>query len=161
MASPPMRQVPEHDLQEPEYQISTTERSRLSHHVLKHDDAFALIDTHGDIGALGDSIGGLFFKDTRYLSRLELVTARSTPLLLNTTLDKPGLQQCCDLTNPDIYANDGLWLHKDVVHIYRTSHVRHDAFRQRLVITNFGLTDLEIGLTLIFDCDFSDIFEVR
>ena len=39
---------------------------------LKHADAFAVLDAHGDIGAVQDTAEGLFYRDTRYLSRFEL-----------------------------------------------------------------------------------------
>ena len=103
----------------------------------------------------------MFFKDTRYLSRLELLMARSAPLLLGSALDKTDVQLCSDLTNPDVYADGELWLHKDAIHVFRTSYVRDGAIHQRLLFTNHSSADLKLSVTIIFDCDFADIFEVR
>jgi glycogen debranching enzyme len=161
MASAPGRETIEHDREETEFLISMSNGSGRIHETLKHDDAFAVVDTHGDIGAFGDQGNGFFFKDTRYLSRLELLVARNAPLLLGSTLDGTDLQLCSDLTNPDIYADGALWLHKDAVHIYRTTYVRDGAMRQRLLFTNHSSEDLELAVSLVFDCDFADIFEVR
>jgi glycogen debranching enzyme len=161
MGSAPGREPIAHDHEEAEFLISASNGSGRMHETLKHDDAFAVIDTHGDIGAFGDRSNGFFFKDTRYLSRLELLVARSAPLLLGSTLDGTDLQLCSDLTNPDVYADGTLWLRKDAVHIYRTSYVRDGAMRQRLQFTNHSNEDLEFAVSLVFDCDFSDIFEVR
>jgi hypothetical protein len=35
---------------------------------LKHGDAFAVLDSSGDIGTVQDTAEGLFYRDTRYLS---------------------------------------------------------------------------------------------
>jgi len=161
MTGAPGRDTTEHDREEPEFLIATSNGSGRAHETLKHDDAFAVIDAHGDIGALGDRGNGFFYKDTRYLSRLELLVARNAPLLLGSTLDSTDLQLVSDLTNPDIFANGTLWLHKDAIHIYRTSYVRDGAMRQRILITNHSSQDLKLSVSVIFDCDFADIFEVR
>ena len=39
---------------------------------LKHGDAFAVFDNYGDIGVIGTGPEGLYFNDTRFLSRYEL-----------------------------------------------------------------------------------------
>jgi len=39
---------------------------------LKHGEAFAVLDSHGDLGALADTAEGLFYRDTRFLSHFEL-----------------------------------------------------------------------------------------
>src|SRR3954452_18933857 len=161
MGIAPSRKALEHDLQEPEFLVGTSNDSPRAHETLKHDDAFAVLDTHGDIGVFGNGADGLFYKDTRYLSHLELLMARSATLLLGSTLDGGSLQLCSDLTNPDVFAEGRLWLHKDAVHIYRTSYVRDGAIRQRLMFTNHSSSDLELAVSLIFDCDFADIFEAR
>lgn len=161
MAVPPSQQLdhpPEH---EPEHIHAEADSSPRAHETLKHDDAFVVVDTHGDIGAFGNHADGFFFKDTRYLSRLELLIARRPPLLLGSTLDRKDLQLCSDLTNTDVYSNGALWLHKDVVHVFRTTYVRDASLRQRLVLTNHSNIDLYLPVSVFFDCDFLDIFEVR
>lgn len=150
-----------HEHEEADFLISSSNGSGRTHETLKHDDAFAVIDTYGDIGAFGDRGNGFFFSDTRYLSRLELLVAHNAPLLLGSALDSSDLQLCADLTNPDVYAGGALVLRKDAIHIYRTSYVRDNAVRQRLQFTNHSNEDVKLSVSLIFDCDFSDIFEVR
>lgn len=161
MAIAPSKQ-PDHGPEyEPEHIHAEADSSPRDHETLKHDDAFAVVDTHGDIGAFGNHGDGFFFNDTRYLSRLELLIARRPPLLLGSTLDGKDLQLCSDLTNTDVYSNGALWLHKDVVHVFRTTYVRDASLRQRLVFTNHSNIDLNLPVSIFFDCDFSDIFEVR
>jgi glycogen debranching enzyme len=160
MAVAPSR-PPEHDEHEAERIHAEADSSPRDHETLKHDDAFAVVDTHGDLGAFGNHVDGFFFRDTRYLSQLELLIARHPPLLLGATLDSKDLQLYCDLTNTDVFSDGALWLHKDVVHVFRTTYVRDAAFRQRLVFTNHTNVDLHLPVSFIFDCDFADIFEVR
>lgn len=160
MAVAPSRQQ-DHDESDIERIHAEADSSPRTHETLKHDDAFAVVDTHGDIGAFGNHVDGFFFNDTRYFSRLELLIARHSPLLLGSTLDSKDLQLCCDLTNTDVFADGTLWIHKDLVHVFRTTYVRDAALRQRLVFTNHSNVDLMLPVSLIFDADFADIFEVR
>ncbi len=155
------RKHEDHEPEEEDFLISSSNGSGRAHEILKHDDAFAVIDTHGDIGAFGDRGNGFFHNDTRYLSRLELLVAHNAPLLLGSASDATDLQLCADLTNPDVYAEGALVLRKDAIHIYRTSYVRDNAIRQRLHFTNHSSEDVKLAVSLVFDCDFSDIFEVR
>ncbi len=39
-------------------------------YTLKHNDTFAVIDSHGDIGVSSGESDGMFNQDTRFLSRL-------------------------------------------------------------------------------------------
>jgi glycogen debranching enzyme len=161
MAVAPTRQS-ERDGHEAEQIHAAADRSPpRARETLKHDDAFAIIDILGDIGAFGHRSDGLFCRDTRYLSRLELLIARNPPLILGSALDSNDLQLCSDMTNTDIYDSGVLWLHKDVVHVYRTTYVLDGALRQRLAITNHGNANLKLPVSLFFDNDFADIFEVR
>ncbi|HML29034.1 MAG TPA: glycogen debranching N-terminal domain-containing protein [Hyphomicrobium sp.] len=160
MAVAPSRQ-PDRDEHEIERIHAEADSSPRAHETLKHDDAFVVVDTHGDIGAFGNHVDGFFFNDTRHLSRLELLIARHSPLLLGSTLDSNDLQLCCDLTNADVFADGALWLHKDVVHVFRTTYVRDATLRQRLVFTNHSNVDLMLPVSIVFDSDFADIFEVR
>ena len=53
---------------------------------LKHGDAFAVLDSFGDIGATPDTPEGLFYRDTRFLSRFELRIEGKRPLLLGSAV---------------------------------------------------------------------------
>src|SRR4051794_27512014 len=70
-----------------EYEIeaktSLTDRALRN---LKHADAFAVLDAHGDLGTLSDTAEGLFYRDTRFLSHLELRLEGKRPLLLSSAV---------------------------------------------------------------------------
>src|SRR5215472_5329416 len=128
---------------------------------LKHDDTFVVLDTHGDIGASPGGADGLFHCDTRFLSRLELLLNGTQPLLLGSNVRDDNTLLTVDLTNPDMYFDNHLILPKDTLHIVRTTFLWNDAAYQRLAVRNHGDRPIEVRLTLAFDSDFADLFEVR
>jgi glycogen debranching enzyme len=128
---------------------------------LKHDDTFIVLDSHGDIGASAGGPDGLFNADTRYLARLELVLDDVQPLLLGSNLRDDNSALTVDLTNPDIYRNGRIVLQKDMLHIVRTVFLWRGTAYQRVGLQNHGENPASFDLTLLFDNDFADLFEVR
>ena len=128
---------------------------------LKHDDTFVVLDSHGDIGASAGGPDGLFNADTRYLARLELLLDELQPLLLGSNLRDDNSALTVDLTNPDIYGDGRIILQKDMLHIVRTIFLWRGTAYQRIGIQNHGDRPASFDLTLLFDNDFADLFEVR
>ena len=128
---------------------------------LKHDDTFIVLDSHGDIGASAGGPDGLFNADTRYLARLELVLDEVQPLLLGSNLRDDNSALTVDLTNPDVYGNGRIVLQKDILHIVRTIFLWRGTAYQRIGVQNHGDRPASFDLTLLFDSDFADLFEVR
>src|ERR1700736_3751243 len=128
---------------------------------LKHDDTFIVLDSHGDIGASAGGPDGLFNADTRYLARLELVLDEVQPLLLGSNMRDDNSALTVDLTNPDIYRGDRIVLQKDMLHIVRTIFLWRGTAYQRIGLQNHGDRPASFDLTLLFDNDFADLFEVR
>jgi len=128
---------------------------------LKHDDTFVVLDSHGDIGASAGGPDGLFNADTRYLARLELVLDGVQPLLLGSNLRDDNSALTVDLTNPDVYRNEHIVLQKDMLHIVRTIFLWRGTAYQRIGLQNHGESIASFDLTLLFDNDFADLFEVR
>jgi glycogen debranching enzyme len=128
---------------------------------LKHDDTFIVLDSHGDIGASAGGPDGLFNCDTRYLARLELVLDNLQPLLLGSNLRDDNSALTVDLTNPDIFRNGRIVLPKDMLHIVRTIFLWRGTAYQRIGLQNHGDRPASVELTLLFDNDFADLFEVR
>jgi len=128
---------------------------------LKHGDTFIVVDSHGDIGASPGGTDGLFYCDTRFLSRLELLLNGVQPLLLGSNVRDDNSQLTVDLTNPYIYFDQRLVLPKDTLHLVRTIFLWHDTAYQRFAIRNYGDNAVDLQLTIVFDSDFADLFEVR
>ena len=124
---------------------------------LKHDDAFAVVDSFGDIGASD----GLFFKDTRFLSRLELRMNGLHPLLLGSNVRDDNSSFSADLTNPDFLIDDKIVLQRDLVHLGRTLFLWRGIAYQRVAVSNHADRRITLILSLLYDNDFADLFEVR
>ena len=99
---------------------------------MKSDDTFIVVDSYGDIGASAGGPDGLFHCDTRFLSRLELTINQLQPLLLGSNVRDDNTLLTVDLTNPDMFADGRLVLHKDTLHIVRTIFLWRGAAYQRL-----------------------------
>jgi glycogen debranching enzyme len=143
------------------FYIPATDAPARPRRNLKHNDTFAVFDSHGDFGASAGGQDGLFDCDTRYLSHLELLIAGSRPLLLHSAVNDDNLNVYVDLTNPDIYADGRIVLLKDTVHISRTIYLCEGSLRERVGLMNHGAEPVSFSLTITFASDFADIFEVR
>ncbi|MGD9803074.1 MAG: glycogen debranching N-terminal domain-containing protein [Hyphomicrobiaceae bacterium] len=143
------------------FYIPATNLPARPQRTLKHNDTFAVFDSHGDIGAASGGNDGLFHSDTRYLSHLELLIDGTQPLLLGSAIKDDNLNYYVDLTNPDIFVDDEIVLLKNTVHIGRTMYLFAGSLRERIILTNHGSEPVEFSLSLTFASDFADIFEVR
>jgi glycogen debranching enzyme len=95
------------------------------------------------------------------VSGLEVRLAGRRPLLLSSALQEGSVVLAVDLTNPDIpITEDNLWP-KGLLHVLRSKFLWHETSYERLSLSNFGLTGLELSLEVALAADFADIFEVR
>ena len=129
--------------------------------VLLAGDTFAVFDRSGDIQPVGFGQQGIFHKETRHLSRLELDIGGVRPLLLSSTIREDNILFAVDLTNPDIALPSGDLLPRGTLHIYRTKFLTEAVCYERVAVHNFGEKTIDIDLGIIFAADFCDIFEVR
>src|SRR5882757_11079505 len=152
MSESALRQL--HIVETPFY-IPATDSPSRPRRTLKHGDTFAVFDDHGDIGASAGGADGVYFDDTRFLSRLELTLNGMQPLLLGSNIRDDNTQLTVDLTNPDVYVDDHLVLPKDTLHVVRTIFLWHDTAYQRLAIRNHGDRPVDLDVTIPFDSDFA------
>ncbi|HVN45038.1 MAG TPA: amylo-alpha-1,6-glucosidase [Steroidobacteraceae bacterium] len=138
-------------------QDSASERA-LPRFTLKDANVFLLADALGDIEA-PDS--GLFWDDTRMLSRLQLQVADSRPSLLGAALSQDNVLFTAQLTNRPLPAPGEHSIPKGVIHLERTRFLWSGQLYERLKITNFSGRDAQLPLTVRFAADFADIFEVQ
>jgi glycogen debranching enzyme len=162
MASEPVSQLrPIEQAAESPFYIPMTGPATRPRRSLKHDDTFIVLDSHGDIGASAGGVDGLFNADTRYLARLEMMLDDVQPLLLGSNLRDDNSALTVDLTNSDVYRNGRLVLQKDRLHIVRTIFLWRGTAYQRIGLQNHGDHPARFDLSLLFDNDFADLFEVR
>jgi glycogen debranching enzyme len=128
---------------------------------LKYGDTFGVFDHAGDVLAGEGNPGGLYYRDTRYLSRLDLFLNGQRPLLLSSDMREDNATLTCDLTNPDLYDGGTLVLEHDLVHIRRSCFVFDAACHQRLAIRSYADRPQTLTLELCYSADFADLFEVR
>jgi glycogen debranching enzyme len=129
---------------------------------LKAGDAFAVLDSYGDIGITPDTSEGLFCNDTRYLSRLQLFFEDKRPLLLSSVIQDDNASLTVDLANPEITKTDGTTvIPRDAIAIERTKFLWDSVCYERVGLRNFDRVAHEFKLSLYFDSDFRDLFEVR
>src|SRR5499427_2794207 len=128
---------------------------------LKHGDTFVALDIRGDIGTSFVGSSGLFHEDTRHLSRLELLLNDRPPLLLGSNIRDDNTAFFVDLTNSDLIDGQRIVLEKDRVHILRTIFIWRETAYQRLGLRNYADQPIDLRLTILFENDFADLFEVR
>ena len=146
----------------PFYIAATHQLTTSPPRVLKYGDTFVVLDSSGDIAARSSGgSAGLFHHDTRYLSRLELLVNGARPLLLGSNLRDDNSTFSVDLTNPDLIHDQSIVLQKDTVHILRTIFLWRGVAYQRLKMRNHGDHAVELKLSMLFENDFADLFEVR
>lgn len=139
------------------FTITATQPSRPPR-ALKYGDTFVVLDSRGNIGGAS---GGLFHRDTRHLSRLELRVNDGPPLLLGSNVRDDNSAFFVDLTNPDLMDGQHIVMEKDRVHILRTIFLWRDTAYQRLGVRNYGDEAIDLRLAIHFENDFADLFEVR
>jgi glycogen debranching enzyme len=127
---------------------------------LKDGEAFAVLDSHGDLGAIPDTTEGLFYRDTRFLSRLELRLQGQKLLLLSSTTHDDKAALSVDLTNPDLQIGADK-LPRETVFIERTMFLWKAVCYERLSIKNFTQVSQKLTVDYLFDADFRDLFEIR
>lgn len=130
-------------------------------HALKSDDCFAIFDTLGDVVNATGSHDGLYYRDTRYLSRLDLLLGGVRPLLLSSSLSADNLILTADLTNGVLHDDAGVEVEQGLIHIRRSVFLSGNACLTRLGLRNHGMTACSVSLQVQFGADFADLFEVR
>jgi glycogen debranching enzyme len=124
-------------------------------------EAFAVFDSHGDLDPHGLTDQGLFYRESRHLSKAVLRLAEIPLILLSSTVRDDNALLFVDLTNSEIEPPRGEKLPRGTLHIQRTKFLWENACQESIEIHNYGLTSVSSELILEFAADFADIFEVR
>lgn len=141
------------------YILATSSRRDERTRVIKHGDSFGVFDHAGMIGQAGMGELGLYHDGTRYLSSFEIALERRRPLLLHSTVLRDNILHV-DLANPDLPDRPDP-LVRDSVHLFVQSLLWDAGWHARLQLHNYALRAVDIELSLLFDADFADVFEVR
>jgi glycogen debranching enzyme len=129
--------------------------------VLKQGDTFAVFDPQGNITPGPSSPYGLYHAGTRFVSRLELFLGNRPPLLLSSTIGQDNAVFSADLTNPDILDHGRVALRRGSLHLFRSRVLWSGSALERIRVSNHALHPIQVPISLRFDADFVDVFEVR
>ena len=143
------------------YIRSSSPRVDVRTRALKQGDTFAVFDRFGDIETLGSGELGLYYQDTRFLSRLTLKLGKDRPLLLSSTVREDNAVLAVDATNADVSRNGEVIIGRGTLHVFRSKVLWDRTCHERLRIHNYGRTPLDFSFSIEFDADFADIFELR
>lgn len=154
----PAQQVPI-----PEWPCTTTRRQQPTL-TLKDNDLFLITDLLGNIPGCGEEIDlsslGLFCRDTRFLSRLELQLEGLPPIFLSSTAQR-GFTLSALCANPYIAGTDQrAEIRAETIGIQRDLVLQGGLFEE-LALTNYSTQVVEFELSISFDADFADLFEIR
>jgi glycogen debranching enzyme len=120
-----------------------------------------VFDRLGDVQSTGMGEQGLFFEDTRHLSRYKVELWGTRPLLLSSTVETGNFLFTGDLTNLDVSRESRVVIPRGTLHVLRSRFLWKNSCYEEFVFMNHGLSDLYVPFRLSFEADFADIFEVR
>ncbi|SMQ63225.1 Glycogen debranching enzyme (alpha-1,6-glucosidase) [Bacillus sp. OV166] len=124
----------------------------MDYQVIKEGDLFILTDKNGDITGSDDNGHGLYTKDTRFLSRMEIFIDGEKPSLLSSTADKSYV---ANFRLMKVKNDDG------AIEIVRDRLIYDGVHYEKLSFTNFFPRTKTFDFTMVFDADFQDMFIVR
>ncbi|HEX2593384.1 MAG TPA: amylo-alpha-1,6-glucosidase [Rhizomicrobium sp.] len=128
---------------------------------LKHGDMFGMFDRLGDIVNPGLTPGGLFLGDTRHLSELKLMIDGQRPLFLSSAIEDDNVVLHVDVSNPDLYLDNALVFSRETLHVRRSRFLWRNTLYERIAVRNFDVAPRRAWISLEFDADFRDLFEIR
>lgn len=129
--------------------------------VLKYGLMFAVFDRYGNIRSSGLGEHGIYYRGTRFLSRLTLSLGETPPLLLSSAVKSDNTLFSADLTNLDLFSEDKIVLTRGTIHLVRSRLLWQGICYEQLRLTNYGAAPVRLPLRIEFAADFADVFEVR
>lgn len=120
--------------------------------VLKRGDTFLLCDTYADIRSHVDPAHGMYTRDTRVLSRLEL-------RLVGADRAAPQSRVMGDGAGEEARYVCGVGGHP--VQVLRRRFLHAETLFERIVLRNADAVPVKVRVQLGYAADFADIFEVR
>ncbi|MGA2421908.1 MAG: amylo-alpha-1,6-glucosidase [Candidatus Acidiferrum sp.] len=129
--------------------------------VLKYGKTFAVFNRFGDLEALGPVQFGIFYNDTRHLSRFTLRLNGREPMLLNSSIRDHDGFLAVDLSNVDNTVDGKIELVRGTIHLFRCKFLDEDGCHEQIRVMNYGMDAVGASVSVRFAADFADIFEVR
>jgi len=147
--------------QEPTLEQEFSIKAAITDHprqVIKNGKYFAILSETGALPPSSPYGNGLYKDDTRYLSCWDIsLNGQDTVLLLGDC--QKGYAGTFNYANKP-FEQDGQTVPEQTV-LLKREIVITDAHREKFTLTNYHRTPLKIELSIKFDADYADMFEVR
>lgn len=125
--------------------------------MLKFGDVFVVSDVFGDIGGYDD---GLFVDDMCVLLKWCLMFGGCVLLLLLGVMSVDNVLFIVYLMNCLLLLFGGYEMFEGVIYIECMCVFVGDVLYEVLMLMNYGVSEVEVLLLLLFVVDFKDMFEV-
>ncbi|WP_440961414.1 glycogen debranching N-terminal domain-containing protein [Paenibacillus nitricinens] len=132
----------------------------MNYRVIKENDLFLMTDKSGDIPDNDQSGLGLYTRDTRFLSRMEIRINNQRPILLSSAADENYISTI-RLTNPHMEEDGKLILWRESVEIERTRFIYEGALYEAFKLTSYYPKAIQFDFSVLLDADFTDMFVIR
>lgn len=128
---------------------------------IKHNDIFLVTDANGNVLSQNNSGYGLYFGDTRFLSRLEFKINDTHPIVLSSSTET-GHSSIVIGTNSKLKDsfNPEKVIPQETIQVKRESII-YGSYFETVTLANYNFFEAGIRLEFFFEADFLDIFEVR
>ena len=153
-----LKQQTEHRLQQDRFHIQPCSAANKPKTVLNHANSFALMDSRGDIYPSPERSMGMYHRGTRFIHQWVVRIDNKELMLLGHTIKQHNNIHSIDLTNPVLQNGK---IPENTVHIFRHQLIREDGFYEKITLINYNETEVSFSLSIYFDADFKDIFEIR
>ena len=127
-------------------------------YALKDHDTFLVADAFGDVGGVGD---GLFHNDTRVLSKYRLTLGGEQPSHLSSSVSQDNVFFNCHATNQHLPLLGAGAAPHGTIHLERKRFLWDQRCYERLTFVNYSRDLVMLPVSLEFEADFNDMFEVR
>jgi glycogen debranching enzyme len=119
---------------------------------------FMVSDLVGDAGPDPDEVLGLFYRDMRHLSRWQLaIDGERLDTLSNGEPGYPAATFFLAGPGSTVYQNPNL----SVIRERRLGAGSGEDLHEKLTVINSGREEIVVELSMTFDADFADLFEVK
>ncbi|SFB23371.1 MULTISPECIES: amylo-alpha-1,6-glucosidase [unclassified Bacillus (in: firmicutes)] len=132
----------------------------MDYRVIKENDLFLLTDSKGNISMNHPYGMGLYKKDTRFLSKLDVKINNEEPILLSSDANENYVAKIL-LTNPHMEKDGELILWRESVEIERKRFITEDILYETIKLKNYFPKAVSFDVTLEMEADFADMFIVR
>ncbi|MDX5474403.1 MAG: amylo-alpha-1,6-glucosidase [Bacillaceae bacterium] len=132
----------------------------MEYRVIKDNDLFLLTDESGNIPENHPYGLGLYTKDTRFLSKLDVKINDEEPILLHSDAAENYMSTIL-LTNPHMEKDGELILWRESVEISRTRFIYDEVLYETIKVKNYYPKQVNFNISVHMDVDFKDMFIVR